>query len=717
MEYFTAGPLIPIPVQNGHGRFEHLKGCGCQGSLNTVLKNGDLMSIRLGREITGNFDEATHREWLETNGLGGWAGSTLAGAHTRRYHGILVAATRPPVGRIVMLSRLDETIVAGENRYELGCNQFPGAVHPQGYQYLTAFEKDPFPVFSYCAGEVRLTRTVAACNGENTTLLLYQVEQAPGPFVLELQPFLAARDYHMASHANEGIEWDSQFQDGIFRVQAYQDLPCLHIQVPGAEFESRPFWYYAFEYQQEKARGLEHLEDLFTHGKFTVTLQPGSRLGVIVSISNPAGRDAFRLFQKEKERREDLLLSIGRRDDLVETLTLAADQFIVRRGRSLRTVIAGYHWFTDWGRDTMISLAGLCLVTGRFEDGRKILESFSAHVSQGMLPNRFPDEGEKPEYNTVDGTLWFFVAAYKYWHYTRDDDFIRNRILPLLGEILSWHDRSTRFGIHVESDGLLHAGEEGSQLTWMDARVGDWVVTPRQGKVVEVNALWYNCLAIYAELQRRFGSLERADEFEMRAERVKARFKEVFWNAERDCLYDVVARHGTDDSIRPNQILALSLPFPLLDPERAAKVLAVVEKELLTPFGLRSLSRHHPDYRPKYQGNQRERDAAYHQGTVWSWLLGPYFTALVRVRGEQGRLQAVQALREFQPHLSQACLGTVSEIFDGDPPHAPRGAVAQAWSVAEILRACLEDLQPAVTTHSDHAVTESNAAASGTGPA
>lgn len=648
------------------------------------------MSISFDESLTTNFDEAISREWLETNGLGGWASSTVAGAHTRRYHGLLVAATHPPVGRMVLLSKLDETIVVAGQRCELGCNRYPGAVHPRGFEYLRSFEKDLFPVFEYEAGGVRLRKTIAAVNGENTTLVLYEILTASSAFSFELRPFIAYRDYHSMAHANGAIRREADFSEGFFRVQPYEGVPELFIAIPGATFEAQPDWYRNFEYAIEQNRGLDYREDLFTHGQFKLELNAGDKLSVIISTENPVRRDAFQLFAAEKRRREQLCEGPSSKDEFSKMLTLAADQFVVRRGENLRTLIAGYHWFSDWGRDTMIALPGICLVTGRFDDAKKILRAFAQSTSQGMLPNRFPDAGEQPEYNTVDATLWFFIAIYKYLYATGDESFVRDELLPILHDILSWHERGTRYNIHVEADGLLYAGESGVQLTWMDAKIGDWVVTPRQGKAVEINALWYNALMIFADLSRRFANDKEAAHFMQKAAQVKKRFIEVFWNEAGGHLYDYIDGDYCNSVLRPNQIFALSLPFALLEGEKAKQVLKIVEEKLYTPVGLRSLASDDPSYRAHYGGDQWSRDSAYHQGTVWSWLLGPLVSAILSVEGKAGKPRARRLMENLKPHLNQAGWGTISEIFDGEFPHTPRGCIAQAWSVAEVLRAYVE---------------------------
>jgi len=648
------------------------------------------MQLTFDQSITRNFEEAVRREWLETNGLGGYASSTLSGAHTRRYHGLLVAATQPPVGRQVLLSKLDETLQIKGELYELGSNQYPGLVHPQGYTHLVHFSRDLFPEFIYEAGGVILRKTIAAVHGENTTLLTYEVLFAEQAFTLELLPLIAGRDFHRLTHANPGIQAGFAFDGGVFQTKPYPDSPNLFISVPGATFRAEPNWYYNFEYAIERYRGQDFQEDLFTPGKFSLELHEGDTVGIIISTEPPFHRNAFALLDKERRRRESLLDGPKGQKGLPRILTLAADQFVVKRGEDLKTVIAGYHWFSDWGRDTMIALPGLCLATGRFDDARRILLAFAQSVSRGMLPNRFPDSGETPEYNTVDATLWFFVAIHQYRQYTNDDAFIRSELMPVLKDILDWHFRGTRYGIHVTEDGLLYAGEAGQQLTWMDARIGSWVVTPRQGKAVEVNALWYNALRIYAELLRAYGHGELSLQVTLKAEQVKEEFNRQFWNEEKGCLYDYLSDDHRSDSIRPNQLFAISLPFALIQGEKARKVLQTVEEHLCTPVGLRSLSPQHVDYRPVYGGDGFSCDSAYHQGTVWSWLLGPYVEAMLKVRGRSGRKQAREVLKKFEYHLLEGCVGSVSEIFDAQAPHTPRGCAAQAWSVGEILRVALE---------------------------
>ncbi|HVT59312.1 MAG TPA: amylo-alpha-1,6-glucosidase [Thermoanaerobaculia bacterium] len=647
---------------------------------------------RLGREVLGDFASGLAHEWLETNGIGGWASSTANGAHSRRYHGLLVAATEPPAGRVVLLSRLDETLKVGHETVELSCRQHPGTVHPRGFEWLAAFRRALFPSFDYETRGARLRKTIAAVAGENTTLVLYELLAAEDPVELVLRPFFAGRDFHSLAGANAQVRREGSFSGGRLAYRQYDSVPEVFIAVTGGAWTAAADWYYDFEYASERERGLDYREDLFTPGTISATLVPGARLGVIISTDDPAGRDAFLLLDGERRRREEVLRRLGTEHPFCRALALAADQFLVRRGAGLRTVIAGYHWFGDWGRDTMIALPGLCLVTGRHDEAKSILRAFAAVVDQGMLPNRFPDRGQQPEYNAVDASLWFFVAVHRYLAATGDEAFVSGEMLPVLEEILAWHRRGTRHGIRQDGDGLLASGEAGFQLTWMDVKVGEEVITPRQGKPVEIQALWYNALQVLAALRQRCGQAAAAAALLAEAARVQRRFGELFWNEAAGFLNDVVDEAGLPDpTLRPNQLLALSLPFPLLEGERAERILRAVEERLLTPVGLRTLSPGDPRYRPAYRGAPAERDPAYHQGTVWPWLFGPYLTALVRVRGAAGRATTREILSRFAAHLGEAGVGSVGEIFDADPPHIPRGCIAQAWSVAEVLRAAIEE--------------------------
>lgn len=636
------------------------------------------------RAVLQNFADATQHEWLETNGLGGWASSSIIGANTRRYHGLLVAAIVPPAERMVLLSKLDETIVTGEKRIDLGTNLYrENVIAPGGHQYLNSFSKEFFPQWEYEVDGIKLKKTIAMVQGENTVVIIYDVVEAPHPFSLELLPLMAARGYHSLSHEGPQMHWAANFENGIFHNQP-DGKNNVYISVPGSTYHHTPGWFNNFQYLIEEYRGLDYTEDLFNHGTFTVELKQGDSLGIIISTEDITGKNAHELLSKETMRRK-LLISNQPDDEIVQQLILAADQFIVKRDEDLKTIIAGYHWFTDWGRDTMVSLPGLCLSTGRFEDAKKILAAFAHSVSQGMLPNRFQDNGVAPEYNNVDGTLWYFIAVHKYLLATGDTDFVMNEILPVLKDIIDWHYQGTRYNIHADGDGLLFAGEEGQQLTWMDARIGNWVVTPRMGKPVEIQALWYNALRIFSELLQLNGQQHDAFVVDISAEKVKESFEQLFWYAEGNYLYDNIYPDGTPSKeFRPNQLFAISLPFALIESDKAIAILQNVEEHLYTPVGLRTLPKSDPNYVPMYGGDQYHRDSAYHEGTVWSWLLGPYVDALVKVGIEKSKVKAV--IDNFSYHLNEACIGSVSEIFDAEPPHHPRGCVAQAWGVAEVLR-------------------------------
>ena len=633
-----------------------------------------------------NFDESVQLEWLETNGLGGWASSTIIGCNTRRYHGLLVASTRPPIERMVLVSKLEETIVVNDQFYELGVNNFGDAINPNGNQYLTKFTKDFFPEWTYELNGITLQKTIAMVQGENTTLVIYTVLKASKPFILHLQPFIAARSYHTLQNNESGLWWDVDFEVGIFSNNPFADSANIYISVPGATYAHHPHWFNHYHYIEEKNRGLDFKEDLLNHGTLSVNLKKGQSIGIIVSTENPKGKNALELFEKEIARKKALLHKQPENETLKQ-LILAADQFIVQRGENLKTIIAGYHWFTDWGRDTMISLPGLCLSTGRFVDAKKILDAFAKSVSMGMLPNRFQDHDETPQYNNVDGTLWFFIAVYKYYIATADKEFVLKELLPVFTDIINWHFKGTRYNIKATEDGLLYAGEQGQQLTWMDAKIADWVVTPRIGKPVEVQALWYNALRIYSELLHLDAQLEPAAQYAAKAAQAKLSFKKLFWHEGGNYLYDVIDKNNIPDaSLRPNQLFAISLPFALLEEKEAKAVLKIVEDKLYMHVGLRTLPTSDLRYVGVYEGSVMKRDASYHQGTVWSWLLGAYVDALIKIKGTKGKAQAKEVIAEFAYTLEEACIGSVSEIFDADAPNHPKGCIAQAWGVAELLR-------------------------------
>jgi predicted glycogen debranching enzyme len=654
------------------------------------------MKLELDRETLRNLESSLSCEWLETNGLGGFASSTVIGLNTRRYHGLLTAATRPRLGHLVLLSKLEETLVIEGRRYELSCNEYPGVIHPRGFVFQTQFRLDPYPVFTYEVEDLRLEKSVLMVHGQNTTVVHYELysdrtSQLPAEVLLDVRPLIAFRDYHNTSPDNGALNARVDTEDGITSLKPYADLPWLHLAHDVAECEQTGNWYRSFQYAIERERGLDFAEDLFNPCTLIFDLNRYSRARIIASTERRDIRSADSYRERETRRRQ-AISAHSPENELVKTLTAAADQYIVARGEQ-KTIIAGYHWFSDWGRDTMIALPGLTLATNRPEIARSILRESAQHMDQGMLPNRFPDAGEKPEYNTVDASLWFFEAVSSLLQYTDDYDFVHAQLYKVLQEIVACHIKGTRYNIRLDSDGLLFSGEPGMQLTWMDAKVGDWVVTPRIGKPVEIQALWYNALRIMQYLADRFGEPHRVQEYSQLAGQADTSFNEQFWNESQGCLYDVINGEERDSSIRPNQIIALSLTHSMVPKVKATQILKVIERELLTPRGLRTLSPVDPKYCPRYEGDPLSREGAYHQGTVWPWLMGPFIRAYTKTFGlSAGRSFGAAWLRGFENHLHEACLGQVSEIFDADSPHLPRGCVAQAWSVGELLRAAVEDV-------------------------
>ena len=648
--------------------------------------------IQFGQEVCGNLDTALHREWLETNGLGGFASSTIVGCNTRRYHGLLTAATEPPVGRFLLLSKLEETLVLDGRRFDLSVNRYTGVVHPRGYQYLIGFRLDPFPVFTYTVEGIEIEKSVFMVRGENTTIVQYEIRGAESGTCcsLEVRPLIAFRDCHSTTQENGALDRHVEMEPGMAAVAPYPGLPRLYFCHDADQIEPEGYWYRSFEYEVERERGLDYYEDLFNPFVLRFDLQRHPGATVIASMKRPDASLPGDLRRAEIGRRIEMVKASPSDEPLVRDLVAAADTFVVMRERQ-RAIIAGYHWFCDWGRDTMIALPGLTLITGRAEVARSILLAFLRYVDGGMIPNRFLERGQGPEYNSVDATLWFFEAIRALLKYTDDYAFIQSHFYEVLKDIIDWHVRGTRYGIRVDHDGLLAAGQPGTQLTWMDAKVGDWVVTPRYGKAVEIQALWYNALRIMEKLARRFGDEVVGQRYGEMGDLAASSFSRSFWNEAAGCLYDVINGDDRDGSIRPNQVFALSLPHPMISGERARRILEVLQCELLTPFGLRSLAPSDPQYRGRYEGDQQHRDSAYHQGTVWPWLMGPFITAYVQVNGrsQKARRQAAQWLSAFQDHLREAGLGQVSEIFDGDAPHRPRGCIAQAWSVAELLLAAV----------------------------
>ncbi|MFQ5857035.1 MAG: amylo-alpha-1,6-glucosidase [Anaerolineae bacterium] len=646
--------------------------------------------LDFGREVWGNLDLAAGREWLVTNGIGGYAAGTVAGLLTRRYHGLLIATLKPPLGRTLLLTKLDETASYDGRTYPLFANRWADdLVNPLGFYHLERFHLEgTTPVWTFALADALLEKRVWMQPGANTTYIRYHLRRGNLPLTLTVKALVNYRDHHGSAHADG---WQMQIEpvENGLRVIAFNGAAPFYLLSNRAKATPQHDWYRGVFLSVEDYRGLDAYEDHLHAGVFSATLYPGESLTLVASTEATPNLDGRAVYAERQAYEQQLLANSGRTDapSWVQHLVLAADQFIVRRplpdDPDGRTIIAGYPWFGDWGRDTMISLPGLTLTTGRPEVAARILRTFARFVDQGMLPNRFPEAGEAAEYNTVDATLWYVEAIRAYHIATGDDDLLR-KIFPVLQEIIAWHQRGTRYNIHLDpDDGLLYAGEAGVQLTWMDAKVSDWVVTPRIGKPVEINALWYNALRVLADFARRLG--EPADGYDILGDQTKAGFAR-FWNDSSGYCYDMLdGPDGDDDALRPNPLLAVSLTHSPLTDQQQRAVVDVCARRLLTSHGLRSLVTDDPAYIGRYGGHQGQRDGAYHQGTVWSWLIGPFISAHLRVYRDPKRARSY--LMPFVQHLSDHCVGSISEIFDGDPPFTPRGCFAQAWSVAELLRA------------------------------
>ncbi len=740
------------------------------------------VQIRIGEDECHDLARAAKKEWLVTNGIGGYAMSTVVGLNTRREHGLLVAATRGLAGRNVVLSKMEETVVIPGATRSLDTTFYPGVVHPRGYELSSSFRLYPFPTFVFAGQRWRLEKHVALVHGQNTVVVTYRMQPLPkrrpdstrrpesayasgaaggkapqptdgtganraagtaaagaaarenrgtavqvtptgapgtrgtatdpganapasadpgvtGPvesLKLRVRPLFAFRDVHQLGERNERIQKNFGSRGvgergSVVRCTPYPNWEPVYLVCNEAAFVEGPDWYKRVEYPQDRYRGLDYSEDLWSYGYYEIDMHMGESLTIACTMHPPETHATQWSEEREVIRLAQVMAKAPDETPFARRLVLAADQFVVRRERDVPALIAGYPYLTDHVRDTLIAMPGLLLVTGRHRDAKTILRAYARALQKGLLPKRFYD-GTRPEYGNVDATLWFFVAVFKYLQYTGDFDFVRTELrLPLL-EVMRYFQEGTRFGVRVDRDGLLQCGEPGIALTWMDARVGDQPVTRRDGKPVEMNALWYNALKIMERLAERFSIPNDMARFARRAEQVEASFYESFWNPDLGCLHDLVTSAGPDAGIRANQILAVSLPFPLLDSESAESVVHVVGEKLLTPIGLRTLEVAHPMFRPTYDGDENERARAAHQGTAWTWLLGAYVTALVKCRGESGRAEAARILDPVQRHLLDDCLGQVSEKSWGSAPHWPRGCPASAAGVGEVLRAYYEDV-------------------------
>ncbi|MCC7359128.1 MAG: glycogen debranching enzyme family protein [Anaerolineales bacterium] len=651
--------------------------------------------ITFGRDLTGDFASASRREWWVTNGLGGWASGTVSGANTRRYHGLFVPALAPPLGRTVLVEKLNEQVLLGGQAFPLSSNEYAdGTIHPHGYRHIETFQLEAgLPVWRFALAECLLEKRVWMAHGANTVYVTYTHARAGRPLDLDVLVMTTHRDAHGET---SGKGWEPIVVPTADGAVVHAHATGTRLRASGGRFSPVRQWHWRVRHRVETGRGLPDLEDQFAAGRFEVTLNPGETWALVISLNPQPGLDWAEALAAARDRAVGLIAQARAQAEpaWVKQLVLAADQFIVRRGDGY-TVLAGYPWFGDWGRDTMIALPGLTLNTRRTDVAASVLRTFARYISDGMLPNRFPDVGEQPEYNTVDATLWYFHALERYVAAT-GDLVLASELWPSLEDIIAWYRRGTRFGIHVDpADGLLYAGQPDVQLTWMDAKVNGRVITPRIGKPVEINALWINALRVMARLAKALKTTPRAD-YAPLALQAEASF-EQFWYAEGGYLYDVIGGpDGPDPSLRPNQLIAVALPAgPLAaaeQRERAAQVVAACGRALLTSYGLRSLAPGHPGYVSRFNGPAEVRDAAYHQGTVWAWLIGPFVDAYLRVSDDPATARSF--LAPFAQHLADDGLGSVAEVFEPEPPFAPGGCPAQAWSVAEVLRAWCEAAPP-----------------------
>lgn len=673
-----------------------------------------LPRMSLNTETLQNIDDALRFEWLITNSLGGYASSTPLGVNTRKYHGLLIAALNPPVNRHVILSKLDEEIQIGNETYKLGINEFRDTFYPKPQGLLQEFSLRPFPVFKYRTQEMALQKTVFMPTGKNATIVTYDIQNASNsPATVRIFPLINFRHFYCTTHKAQ-LNWKltqkAQEKSVIFQFLPSKQVLFLSAN-KGKYVTGQDIWVENMYLRVDAAREENCLDDCFSPGSFEFQVNPKKQEQFsITAIADETEEKADSLLRElnkkdscsqELKHRMDLLVTFQKRyaditmDNWLKWLILAADMFVVDRASTKgKSVIAGYHWFEDWGRDTLISLPGLTLVTGRFDDARKILSTFKQYCKQGIVPNRFPDrEGDKPMYNTVDASLWFLNAIQEYVKYTGDFGFVENELWNTLQSIIYHHEKGTLNNIHMDNDGLI---VHDAQLTWMDAIIDKVPVTGRAGKAVEIQALWYNALKTMQSLAKQFNQTSLEQKYAEMAEKTKRSFLEKFWNSRNNYLFDVISDNEKDSSLRPNQILAVSLNFSMLDQPKSEAIISIVQDKLWCEYGLRTLSPDDSRYVGKYVGDWAQRNRAYHNGTVWPWLLGPFVTAFLKVKKHEPESREIALQRFLQPFFQNTIhhdgLGAINEIYDGDESRLPRGCIAQAWSVAEPLRAFVEDV-------------------------
>jgi predicted glycogen debranching enzyme len=641
---------------------------------------------------TPSFEEAATREWIVTNGIGGYSSSTVCGLNTRRYHGILVASLNPPTERKVLVSKIEEEIHTPAATFKISTNQYPDNIHPEGFRHLRSFTRNPLPGMLFKSGDTQLLKTIFMVYNSNTTVVEYS-NTGTEKFRLCLNPLYAGRDYHALLRESD---------EHVFKLTKHPThqviesgtMPRIYLKHPTVTFREEKNWHRNMEYKIEKERGQDHIEDVISSGHFELTLAPGQSASLIFTLDERMLTEPPEKLKQDEINRISNLVPKDVKDQFLADLLVCGDQFVVsRKSTANYSIIAGYHWFTDWGRDSMIALRGLCIATGRKEQAASVILTFLNHLRDGLIPNRFPDwETDEPEYHTIDATLWLFVAVYDFDKKFNDTSFLA-KISPQLRDILDHHIKGTKHSIHVLSNGLLSGGTPGLPLTWMDARIQNHCFTPRRGCPVEISALWFNALKIYEHICKRTGiSIDPV--FNEHIIKVKESFVNAFWNHNGYLNDTITPSFQIDASIRPNQVYALSLPFTLLSHDQEMKVLETIETTLLTDYGLRTLDPRHPHFKGSYDGNLWSRDEAYHQGTVWPFLLPEFITALLRLHNNspEARQKASKMLQKLKAHFyNEECVNGISEIFDGTDPRHGKGCMNQAWSVSNVLLVMLNN--------------------------
>jgi predicted glycogen debranching enzyme len=673
-----------------------------------------LPSVNLIENELADFDHAIQKEWLVTNGLGGYAASTALGINTRKYHGLLVAALHPPVDRTVCLSKLDEEIYVGNDIFSLGANEFIGVIHPQGYRFLKEFSVSPFPTYLYEAEKIEVRKTIFMPHERNATVAVYQVRNSGKVgSKIKVYPMMSCRHFHsVVDRRTNKLCFTQTSKAKEVELVFTQPTATMVSRAITGTFSSNSNWIDRLRYREEEARGESGIDDCFQPGSFEFTLphELESKFAIATAVTENTGEaitilnemgnsinEIESLLAREMNRKTALLTRFYEMHkgvtakDWLSWILLAADSFIVKKGER-KFIIAGYYWFEPWGRDSFISLPGLMLVPRRSNDAKEVLLKFSSYSKRGLIPDYIDDKTGEPAYNTVDATLWYVNAVLQYLKYTAAFEFVKATFWDGLKDIIDAHQKGTEYNIHVDWDGLL---EHGPRLTWMDAENDGLAVTPRAGKAVEIQALWYNALRICELLAKKYGENALAEDYSSMADKAKSSFNQKFWNSEKQCLFDVVEEHGADQSVRSNQIIAVGLDFTMLEKDRQNLIVDFVMTKLLTPYGLRTLAKSDPRYKGRYFGNRTTRNLAYHNGTVWPWLTGPLTKAYLKTKGQASRklkfAQETFLFPLFRQQTIQSGLGSISELYDADFPYAPGGCITQAWSVAELLRAYVED--------------------------